>query len=59
MMITMKHNSILEQSKKQLNNKEFANTEKARLQRLIENPSTASSKIDEFTVRHNILTAFD
>jgi len=44
---------------KQLNNKEFANTEKARLQRLIENPSTASSKIDEFTVRHNILTAFD
>jgi len=43
---------------KQLNDKEFAHKESERLQRLIDNPSTSSHKVDEFTVRKNILSAF-
>jgi protein disulfide-isomerase-like protein len=39
--------------------KNFITSELARLTRLIESPSTGPSKIDEFTVRKNILSAFD
>jgi len=37
---------------------DYAKKEKARLQRLIDNPSTAGQKVDEFTIRRNILDAF-
>lgn len=43
----------------QAEGKNFITTELARLARLIESPSTAPSKIDEFTVRKNILSAFN
>jgi len=39
--------------------KAFVTAELARLTRLIESPSTSPSKIDEFTVRKNILSAFN
>jgi len=39
--------------------KTFVTNELARLVRLIESPSTAPGKIDEFTVRKNILSAFN
>jgi len=36
----------------------FITTEVARLQKLIDSPSTASAKVDEFVIRRNILKAF-
>jgi len=43
----------------QSDGKSFIATELARLERLIDSPSTAPGKIDEFTVRKNILSAFN